>query len=91
MVDQVQQPRDASGIASMSAGMALAVVINQYCTWHGLTTDPNFPIAVAALAGAAVHSLQVFALTILDRIHPVMVTAPTPAPTVVVHHDNTGD
>jgi hypothetical protein len=67
---QPQESREASGVGSMATGAAVAVVINQYCQWHNVTVEPDFPIAVATLAAAAAHTLQVGVLAVLDRFSP---------------------
>lgn len=68
--------RSASGIGSMTTGTAIAIVVNQYCSWKSITVEPDFPLAVAALAAAGVHTAQVGALAVLDWLKPL----PPPQP-----------
>lgn len=71
MSGSAPQQRQASVAGSMTTGGAIAVIINQYLTWRGITSQPDFPIAVVFLATSAVHAMQVAALALLDRVSPV--------------------
>ena len=65
-----QEPREASGAGSVTTGAAVAIVINQFCQWHNVTVQPDFPVAVAVLSGVVAHTLQVGVLALLDQFSP---------------------